>query len=67
MDGLFTDYLLFKALVLVGIAAVIGAYEGWTGKRILNMDEAPPPQQPPRHMGTVEEVTPQKLLPRDRA
>lgn len=67
MESLFTDYLLVKALVLIGIAAVIGAYEGWTGKRILNMDEAPPPQQPPKHMGTAEEVTPQTLLPRDRA
>ncbi|CAH0354053.1 hypothetical protein [Aquabacterium sp. CECT 9606] len=68
MEDLFTDYLLFKLLVVVVIAAVVGAYEGWTGKSVFPREEAPTPQQKPaKEMGYVEEVAPQRQIPSDKA
>jgi hypothetical protein len=64
VEDLFTDYLLFKLLVVVVIAAVVGAYEGWTGKTVFPREEAPTPQQKPaKEMGYVEEVAPQRRIP----
>lgn len=51
-------FLVVKAGILIVLAACIGLYEGWTGKRLFRRDNrgGTAPQHPPKHMGEAEEV-----------
>jgi hypothetical protein len=57
------DVMLVKVAIVLGIAAIAGAYEGWTGNRFFRSRRPQEPQKPPepvpgvvKDMGMVEEV-----------
>lgn len=61
------DVMVVKIVFVLAIAALAGAYEGWTGRSFGRKPRTEKPPEPipgeVKHMGMVDEVPPDQRLP----